>query len=468
MTQTFILICAIVSLIAGPVFAQVPSVNTGSPAINLKSSDAATANPFQTARRGNTVATKATASPEALGQAKRATDAINIEDYGAVGDGSTDNSGAVSSAIAACISVGGCTLYFGSASGGQFALHGVQIAASNVRVVCGGGVSIINDSTDTYALQFGDGWTQYHNDEIRGCTFGEQFRMTATTGNIALALTDLLEMNVVDIAIKAYPAAPYVGLHATNINQSVIDKIYVAGMLNAGVQIVGSGATSGGDVFLTNAQSNSNGTDGYDLTDDGGFYAVNATAYGNASSAWNLYRTSYGNLNFLFLNCIGDTSGSYNWAITSLNNGQFNNVWGSTQKSSSLNTYATGFFLAGSGVKNIVMTNVTAVYNNSHGIEINGSGGMPQNISIVNPIAGSTTNGNGRSGAGFGIDVDNHASSISIVGGMALNNASGSLSLGRGATVYVNAVQGYSTPLVSCSGSPTAQFAVDHGTVTHC
>ncbi len=396
------------------------------------------------------------------------TDVIHVEDYGAVGDGSTDNSAAISNAVTACVFAGGCTLHFGSSTGNQFVMQGVQIVGNSVRMVCEGGVTLINKSANSYAIQFGDGTTQYNSDGITGCTFGQLMSVVAGPGNVALKLNNLLQMNVQNVTIKNYPSAPYDALIAYNINQTTIDKLYVAGAKNNGIQITSSGSPNGGDIFLSNVQSNSNGMDGLNFGDDGGIYADNVTAFGNGRYGWNLYKISFGNVNLFFSNCVGDTSGSYNWSITSLNNGQFSNAWGSTQLQTSVNAFAAGFFFAGPDVKNIVMTNPVASYNNSHGIMIFNAGGMPQHISIVNPIAGSSTNGNGRSGAGNGIWIDNYPTDISIIGGMALSNTSGAIHTGTVPTVYISNVQGYAPAPVSCSGVPSATFTVDRGVVTHC
>lgn len=368
---------------------------------------------------------------------------INVEDYGVKGDNVTDNSAAMANAITACVNLGGCNIRIGTKSGTNFLMHGVTIASNGINVVCEDGAAIINNSTNNYALQFGNGITQYNTLGIVGCRFGQATGVTPVTGNVGLSFNDVLGGHLHDVTMIPFPAALNQGLAVINATFLNIDGLQVSGMLSNGV-VLNGGSTGGGDLYLTDSYSDANGNDGWDITDYQGVYASNVTAYNNTRFAWNLFKTSFGNKNLFFNNVIGDTSGNANWQITSLNTGVFTNAWGSTQQSITVNTGAPGFLLAGSGVTDVQMVNTVAVNNNSHGIEIFNSGGMPQNITLTNTIAGSSSFGNGKAaGGGYGIWIDNFASPINVIGGEALNNTSGPVHLnGTSTTARISNLQG--------------------------
>lgn len=377
---------------------------------------------------------------------------LNVEDFGVVGDGTTDNSANMATAIAACAALGGCTLHFSTKTGNGFVMHGVVVASSSIGIVCENSVNLINNSTNTYTLQFGNGSTTASNQSISGCEFGQKSGVTPTTGNTGLAANKVGSFHMHDVLVAPFPAALQVGVSWLSVSQSFMDGVNVLGSLSTGI-ILNGGSGGIGDIYISNSHSDANAGDGWDVTDTGGYFSA-VTAYNNNLSGWNLFKTSVGNVDLFFSNCVGDTSGTYNWNVTSLREGYFSNSWGSTQQSTSVNTFATGFQFSGPGVVDVTMVNSTAINNNSHGIAIVNSGGMPQNISIVNPVAGDNRDGNGKaSGGGYGIWVDNAASNIYVSGGEAINNATGAIfNNGTAATLRVSNVQGF-TPSIIAAGS---------------
>lgn len=363
---------------------------------------------------------------QAKAQTSSSTTYINVMDYGATGNGSTDDSGAFKSAIAALQSANGGTLLVPA---GKYLLKStVNVTLSNMRIQGEGAVSwIINGQASAPAIQFGDGANSYFGCGVFDLTFGQAAGVSASIGNAGLSMLKVGQSWVERCSCIPYPASLYTGFYFNNSSQMFMTGNQATSCMAAGYFWTNNCL----DMYLTNSRSDASGI-GFHIQDSAGFYFTNAAGWNNGM-AWSLDTAGGGgNSNLFFTNCIGDTSGSVNWNITSATVAFFADCWGSTQQNTQVNTWASGFYLNGTGVRDISFSGGTALYNNSHGMTIDGGA---TNIQITGFQFGSPSSigtGNGRSASGghglfignaTGVVVD--ASLFAGNHGYGLNNGSG-------------------------------------------
>ena len=367
-------------------------------------------------------------------------DGVDIRDFGALDyTGSTDVHTAFQAAVTACGKLGGgtapgCTV---KVPPGSWLLSSpVTIAQSNTCIFGNGESSlIVNGSASSPAIIFGDGITRYTRNCIKSVGFGQSASVTATTGNMALDLVMQGNLALTDVFVTQYPAALSAGIVTNNVTQSYFTNIDVQNTNGIGILF----ANNTVDIYMTNSHSDANALDGIAVTDSNGLYFANVTAYNNNRNAWHFYATNSHNYNIMCTNCVGDTSGSYNWHISDLTRGYFSNIWGCTQQSTSINTYANGMILNGSSTSDILISGGVFDFNNNSGVYIYNFNGMPQNITLYNVSLGASQSGhgNGLSGTGYGLQVDSAATKVTVDGGMAVNNRSGPYLIGSGASVNI-------------------------------
>jgi hypothetical protein len=157
------------------------------------------------------------------------------------------------------------------------------------------------------------------------------------------------------------------------------------------------------------------------------------------------------NCNFFGDTWIGDTSGIYDFAITSLNQSAISNMWSGGQLNHSTPSYVSATYIAGSNVYDLTIHGLQTYGANADCLQIDSAGGMPQRITIT----GVTLQGcNLSGGVGYNIDVANAAGQVSISGGSLVSTgATGPLQVGASATVRVSDIQGYNPVGVTAAAS---------------
>lgn len=349
----------------------------------------------------------------------------NVLRYGADLTGTTDSAPSFIAAVSVLTNLGGGALIIPR---GDYLLNStVQIASSGVYIRgdgCDAGATrIVNGQTNGAAIQFGDGTNAYSRCGISQVSFGQKSGVTAVAGNCGLRLNKSTNFHLNDIEVFNFPGALYNGIELIDVAQSFFYGTGVQSCLNAGCLIkMGTSANGCVDIYWLNGRSDANAF-GWQIIDSQGLYFENCTGFSNNTNAWNILTTGpQGCLNHFYVNCIGDTSGSYNWAISQLNSAYFAQCWGSAQQNTAVNTFADGFFFNGN-VTDILMNGCIAAANNGHGLEIGAASRM-----IIRDFMGgvrASGDGNGKGGAlgGNGIQIDTGAVDITILGGMCAFNS---------------------------------------------
>lgn len=371
---------------------------------------------------------------------------FSVLDYGADPTGSTSSTAAFNAAVSTAASAGGATAPGGVViiPPGQYLLSTtVRILASNIELGGAGSSSLIlNGTTNAAAIQFGDGVTTFNRCGIRDVAFAQASGVTPTTGNVGLYAVKQTNFFASNIQAFNFPAALEGAILANTVSQSFFYGIGVQACLNVGITI--EACT---DMYMNSCRSDANGSNGWLIQDTAGMYCTDCSGFNNSGSAWTISANTGHNTNFFFYNCIGDTSGSYNWQITDLTESAFTNIWGSTQQSRTVNTFANGIILSGSAVHDIIFIGGSALFNNSHGVSVSNTvGSMPTNIQFIGFNFGDSTHGNGQAaGGGYGLEVDNVASVVTVVGGQSLGNVTGPVLLsGTTPTVNISQLIGWS------------------------
>jgi hypothetical protein len=369
-------------------------------------------------------------------------ESVSVKDFGAVGDGTTNDSAAVQAAVnyASTFSEGALV---------QFPA-GKYVLASTVTVIKsgvilegdgGGNTWIINGQTNAPSITFGDGVSMYSRNGVSGLVFGQKSAVTPAAGNCGLLASKCSNFAMENVQVFQFPAALYDGVIFDNVTQSYVVNIGFQNCTNAAWVLRNN--TSG--IFASNGRCDSSAY-GVQIRDCQGLYFTNFDNFGNSQHAWDIGSTGAGDMRFVFFtNCMGDTSGSHNWRITELEVGRFTNCWGSTQLVPVTGTYADGFFVSGSNCSDLAFVNCVAIANNRHGFHIE----LANRVTIADPTAGANFiptfagglgSGNGvGAGGGSGVFIGAFAGKVSVNGGLATDNQRYGIEVAAGATkVRVN------------------------------
>lgn len=352
---------------------------------------------------------------------------VSVKNYGAVGNGVTDDTTAIQLAINTVGAAGGGSISFPA---GTYLINGtVQVLFSGVTLVGSNQQStqIVNGKTNAPAIQFGDGVSTYNRNGICNLVFAQKTGVVGVSGNCGLKVSKCSNFNLSNTQVFQFPSALYDGIIFDNVTQSYVSDVGVQSCTNAGFTLKNQTF----DVYFINGRCDANAY-GVDIRDAQGLYFANWSCYGNSQNAWRI--TTDGAVQYnqylFFNNCIGDTSGSHNWNVTKLAIGVFTNCWASAQTSQTVNVNSDGFYFSGSVVTDITMSACVALANNRHGIHFE----QVIKASASNFILGSNYNptafggkgyGNGLgSGGGSGLCVGALADRIRVNGGLAENNQS--------------------------------------------
>jgi hypothetical protein len=355
----------------------------------------------------------------------RLRDTINVKDFGAVGDGVTNDAPAIQAAVdfASTLS-NGAGLFFPA---GQYRVNStVTVEKSGVFIEGDGhGNSwVVNGTTNGAAIQFGDGTNTYNRNGIYGMLFGQASGVTPVSGNCGLLVTKCSNFVMDNVQTFQFPDALRDGVVYDNVTQSYVSNIGLQACTNAAWVLRNN--TFG--IFASNGRCDTSAY-GMFIRDCQGLYFTNFDNFGNSINAYNIGNSGAGDTRFFFFNnCIGDSSGEHNWAITELQVGQFTNCWGSTQSEPVTGFNGDGFYIDGPLVTDLAFNNCTAFGNNRHGINV----ALGFRISITGGIWGSSFNpafaggqgtGNGvGSTDGSGIFIGVGARRVNVTGGHATAN----------------------------------------------
>jgi hypothetical protein len=346
---------------------------------------------------------------------------VSVKDFGAVGDGVTDDTDAIQAAIDYVGTDGGCVNF---PAGKYLVTSTINVLRRGIWLNGAGsgdgGTWIVNGSTNTPAIQFGDGITRLFRNGISKMLFGQQSGVTAVAGNCAILIDTCSDFTSDNISIANFPSAHYNGIVFSYVGQSQISILNIENCLNDGIYITDNSF----DIYINQSRSDGNSANGWNIESLYGGYFSNCTAYNNGNYAWYIHTkagmSDYAQ-NLFFVNCVGDTSGNHNWYITGIESFFLSNCWGSTQQSTSVNPNATGFLIYGNNVIGGFLSNCVANFNNGSGLQIYNA----KQIDVVGGQWGRIGNGNGQSGFGAGIYIDSGAEDVTLTSIQATNNTHG-------------------------------------------
>ena len=355
----------------------------------------------------------------------RLRETISVMDYGAVGDGVTNDAAAIQAAVDHAETIGeGALVHFPA---GKYLVNTtITVRKSGVRLEGDGAPAtwVVNGTTNGAAIQFGDGVSTYFRNGIRGMIVGQQSGVAPVAGNCGVKFTKCGNVFVENFQVFQFPAALYDGLVFNNVTQSYITNIGLQSCLEAAWRMENN--TFG--IFAANGRCDTSKY-GMWFRDCQGIYMTNFDNYGNTKNAFNIGNAGLGDTRFFFFtNCIGDTSGEHNWSITALQVGRFANCWGATQLVPETGFAGDGFYVSGILCEDIAFSNCVAVSNNRHGINLDyvvkaSVDGCTLGSNFAPAFAGGKGPGNGvGTGGGSGLVIGSASSRVSVNGGIYTNN----------------------------------------------
>jgi len=337
-------------------------------------------------------------------------DIYHVKDFGAVCDGTTDDSAAFQAAIDAIEANGGGRLNLGG-----------SIRVDTTVIISSGGVTLAGDNhqstwirngqTNAPAIQFGDGTNNGNRNSIFDVMFGQASGVVSVAGNCGLRIVKQSNFILGNVHMFEFPAQLYDGFVADHGAGTHISNLSVQATKNDGWRL-----TRCLDTYASNGRSDTSPR-GIKFVDCPGVYFNNIACFGNTAYGWDIGTAGVLNdsVYHFYTNCIGDTSGSHNWNVTQLSIGVFTGCWGSTQLSTAVNTSAAGWYFSGGNVSDISMSGPVAISNNGAGIHID----LAARVSITGVVAGSSYKAgaqNGKGGAGSGIRIGQFANRVTVNG----------------------------------------------------
>lgn len=350
---------------------------------------------------------------------------FNILSYGADPSGIADSGAAIMAAVNAANAAGGGRVLYPA---GTFLVGtGTLVAYTYGNIQHEGNSTestvIVNGSTNQPAINVGSG-SQIYGGGLKNMRFTGKSGVIGVNGQAAFVFNTVGQFRIENVFVSNATAALYRGAYFTGCSQHTIYDLQVQSCTNDGVTNI-----NGVDTYMTDSRSDANGGAGVVLNGSQGGYYKAVTAFNNTGSAWYLASASPStapNKNNFFSLCVGDTSGTYNWQIGDSQDSEWAACWGSTQQSTVVNTFATGFVAFTQYCKRLTFADCVTINNNSHGFQVLDTGSSaPTNIMLNNPRA--TANGV-AAGGGYGVTYNGVANHIRVNGGDLTGNATGAIS----------------------------------------
>lgn len=302
------------------------------------------------------------------------TPVVNVQGYGAKGDGTTNDTAAVQAAL----DVGGVTFF----PPGIYLVTNLTVDRQDAQLV-GSGITltqIIITSTTGDGIRFGNAVTPRYTCAMR------DMRIVGGGNRTSGALVRFLNLHQSKIADCRIQLG-YDGFVVENCTQINTTNLEISDNTHFGMQM-----WNVNDLYAVNVHSDVNGIGGFSISGAGGLYMVNCSAYGNTNGPGFRFDNTIATSHWCFFtNCIGDTSFSYNWQIEYVEGCYLSNCWGSTQGAGG-SVAGSGFFV-GSTALSVCFTNCTAHTNNKHGFEISSA----TNVRLIGCQA--TNNGQKQGGS---------------------------------------------------------------------
>ena len=257
--------------------------------------------------------------------------ALNVKNYGAVGNGIADDTAAIQAAITAAAVIAATTavdVYFPS---GRYLYSALNVNTGNMRLRGEIGAVLVKSTTTGNGITIKGLAGRIYNNRVDSLVFTNA--STASAG-AQIHFENLGQTVISNVTVANTTAAPFKGLDFLNVSQYFLDGTQVQGCGSNGVTI-----SDCSDHYFSDCRSDANVGSGWVFDTCSGGYSSQLTAFGNTASAFVTQATIgspvLGVLNqcsyLFFVNCVGDTSGSHNWFLQSTFDSVLSGCWGSTQ-----------------------------------------------------------------------------------------------------------------------------------------
>lgn len=388
--------------------------------MTISNAGVVTANSFVGSVSNSNVLATGTTTPRSL--ANRFADVVNVKDFGAVGDGVTDDTAAIQAAITATTT--GKSIYFPS---GTYSFSSQLVFNTNKIGIQGDGSSTTflkytGSNTTNDIIVVGDGISQIVNIIISGFTI---YSSTSMTGGFAFHLKKICRSNLNDVIVNGQDISP------VNIYSGIwfdgLDDVYLSTfrtlVKEEGVRVNGIAGVGQPKAGLMVEQGKiTGGTIGVHIAGAfGGFYINNVDIIGMSQEGVLLDNSVVAETNretFLGV-CSIDSTGSYGIRVVE-----------SFASNQTLNL--TGTWVASSGNHGIFIQNAPGYKITASGCRIfnnNGDGIRTANNGSAFIVSGCSITNN----SGYGINGVINNSSMSIALNNFVSNALGDINNVTGA-----------------------------------
>lgn len=316
-------------------------------------------------------------------------DVMNINDYGAVPG--TDATAAIMAAIADAPWGGEVFIpghaYFAThiTVNKPLVIHGPKGAAASITFTSPTGNGLEFSSTTGKIFQAGVADLRLSSNANSTSGFAFWF------GNIGHSFIENVYVHGNSVTSR-----PYGGVMLSDVSQTSVHNLQINDCASNGLTV----ANHCVDIYFTNSRSDANGAGGILIQACEGLYFTNVSAYFNDGVGWRIqYNALADNKNMFFNQCVGDSSGSFNWLCDDLFNAFWVNSWGCTQKNATA-PFASGFYFsknAAGKLSRLRFVNNVANNNNTHGFSFVNA----DHVSML----GNTGEANGVRATGNGLDV---------------------------------------------------------------
>jgi hypothetical protein len=333
----------------------------------------------------------------------RLRDTVSVKDFGAVGDGTTDDTVAIQAAITyaqTLSSTTGVCVYFPR---GSYCYSTLLIDASSVHLMGNQDVRLLKTTTTGNGLVIKSTGARIFVIKLTGLSFAQATGVASSGAQIYME--NVGQCNLTNVYISSFPFAPWKGLEMLNVSQQEIHNLEIQNCLSDGWVM-----TDCIDFYATTSRIDANAGRGIYMDTCAGLYFHSINTWNNALEGYKgvqlvgspVLATAGFAYNF-FVACISDTSGSHNWDISKMTSSTFTACWGSSQSGSAVDKH--GMLL--SECQSVNVTDFLALANN-------GAGLIMQTSSLIT-INGGRFNGNGKQSGSArreGIVVGNGCQSI--------------------------------------------------------
>jgi hypothetical protein len=291
---------------------------------------------------------------------------FNVKDYGAVGDGSTDDTAAAQAAIDAAEATSGTgrkQVFF--PDGAYNVTTGVTVDADDISLVGVPGHTWLQTASQTAnILTLGNGGAIRYRNTVRDIFF-KHTAATATAGSALYAnLIGFSEIR--NVYVYGGTTKPWDAVTLNQVQQSRIEDVTITSMANDGMVVTGSPINEALDLRITNLYTASNARYGYRQgANTQGVFIESGNAYGNGDVGFLLLGTASDDTdNNILSDCITDSNGNDGLYVEYADRTIIDNLWAGANTTEGVTI--------GANATNVTMTGGYIVQSTTIGLNVAG------------------------------------------------------------------------------------------------